>query len=188
MKKLKLKIKKRAPLALFAFAIVGFSAFQLVGVSTSVATRISENIKAPVEIAKVENGMPTRIIISKANIDLPVVPVALKNGTWAVVDGKANYAVETSRISSKGGNVGIYGHDLPNAFTNIKKLKKGDKVVITITSGQKATYVVESSKLTDPSDVDTFNTTKNPTLTLVTCDGEFSEQRYIVKAKLVSIK
>lgn len=129
---------------------------------------------------------PERIVIEKANIDLPVVQVPLVNGTWEVNSGVANYAMGTSLISERSGNVGIYAHDKIDGFENIKHLTSGDQ--ITVYSGdKKAIYEVNKSSVVKPEVVDVFYPTPDPTLTLVTCDGVYSEKRYIVISKLINI-
>ena len=131
--------------------------------------------------------VPTRIVMGKVGINLAVVSVPLKNGTWEVYDKVANFAQGTSLVNAKTGNVGIYGHDRVTAFTKIKQLVKGDTIIV-YGDGQKATYSVVSYQQIEPTDVAVFNPTKDPMLTLTTCDGVFSQKRYEVRAKLVKIE
>ncbi len=130
--------------------------------------------------------IPKRIIIDKVGIDLPVVSVPLKGGTWQVNTGVANYAEGTNLVSIESGNVGLFAHDRKKGFADIKNLKVGDTISIYGTL-HKATYSVEYSSVTVPDKVDVFYSTAEPTLTLVTCDGSFSQKRFIVRAKLVEI-
>ncbi len=179
--------------------MVGISSVQLFGAANSVASRFSSENHTAVLAAKdtktscssnvpqEAQGIPTQITIAKADIDLPVVSVKLDQGTWAVTDGVGNYALETSRVSNKSGNVGIFGHDRADAFTRIKVLEIGDSITIKTADNKIATYKVTSTTVSDPTNVETFYPTSNPTLTLVTCDGFFSQQRYIVKAQLTSL-
>jgi LPXTG-site transpeptidase (sortase) family protein len=131
--------------------------------------------------------VPKRITIDTIQMDLAVVSVPLLNGTWAVNDGVANFAEGTSLVNGMSGNVGIYGHDRSNAFTTIKKLMIGDTITIWGDSGQ-AVYKVSESNIIEPNNVGVFYTTTDPELTLITCNGLFSDKRYMVKAKLISIK
>jgi LPXTG-site transpeptidase (sortase) family protein len=137
--------------------------------------------------SKTEPFKPKRIVMEKAGIDLPVIPVNLINGTWAVNEGVANFAEGTSLVDESGGNVGIYGHARPQEFLNIKNLTGGDTIVVY---GQKykALYQVESSDKITPSDVEAFYPSEDPTLTLITCEGVFNEYRYRVKASLIKIE
>jgi len=143
------------------------------------------------------NFMPDRIQMDKVGIDLPVVHVPLRNGTWQVNTGVANFAEGTSLVNTKLGNVGIFAHDRKKGFTDIKKLVEGDTIYVYGTykkdgeAGEtllRASYSVESSSITAPKDVDVFNSTEEPKLTLLTCEGVFSQTRYVLTAKLVEIE
>ncbi len=130
---------------------------------------------------------PTRVVMEKAGIDLPVVSVPMENGTWKVSDAVANYAEGTSLVNEKTGNVGLFGHALPNAFLNIKNLVSGDMIYV-YGDNYKATYeVIQSDKVT-PDSVNVFYPEKNPVLTLITCDGVFDQYRYMVRAKFIKIE
>lgn len=140
----------------------------------------------PTLASKTMSFKPEKIFIEKVNINLPIVSVPLKNGTWEVSPKVANFAEGTSLVNNKEGNVGIFAHDRKDAFSEIKNLK-ADDVIIVYGNSLKANYKVVSSSIIDPKTVDVFYPTKTPTLTLVTCNGIFSEKRYIIKAKLVAI-
>lgn len=130
---------------------------------------------------------PTRIVMEKAGIDLPVVSVPIENGTWEVHPGVANYAEGTSLINEKRGNAGIFGHALPDVFLNIKKLSVGDSVIV-YGQNYKALYEVQTSDKVLPSSVEAFYPEENPVLTLITCDGVFDQNRYRVRAMLIRIE
>lgn len=192
MKKAINVFKKKMPLIVALFALLSVSFLQLFGLTASAASHMFPETEKPTVVVHKscklpDDNTPIKIVIKSQGINLPVVPVTMQNGTWKVNDGVANYATETSKISGKTGNVGIFAHDLKNGFTDIKNLKEGETIKI-FTTGQIATYKVYSTETTDPSSVNTFYPTQTPTLTLVTCDGIFSQQRFIVKAQLVSIQ
>jgi LPXTG-site transpeptidase (sortase) family protein len=131
--------------------------------------------------------VPEHIKIENANIDLPVVSVPLENGTWKVNAGVANFAQGTSIVNTNTGNVGIFAHNRKNAFAGIQNLTEGSAIEVT-GQGYIATYRVEKTGTVQPDQIDVFYPTVEPNLTLVTCEGTFSEKRYIIQAKLVSIK
>jgi len=130
---------------------------------------------------------PNRIIIEKVGIDLPVVSVPLVNGTWVVNPQVANYAEGTSLVNSSHGNVGIFAHDRLDGFNKIKQLLTGHDIMI-FGNNSRAIYQVTSASVIAPTAVDVFYPTKEPTLTLITCDGILSEKRYMIKAKLIKIE
>lgn len=152
--------------------------------------------------AKGKMAVPSRIIIDAVSINLPVEPVPLENGTWSVSESVANFAEGTSLINAEAGNVGIFAHDRLKGFKDIKGLKEGDTIVVygNLQSVQgsgdnkffptsiKSTYSVEYASITEPTNVEVFYETPDPTLTLVTCSGVFSERRYVVRAKLISME
>jgi sortase A len=133
---------------------------------------------------------PERIIIKKVNIDLPVVSVPLKNGTWYVNPKVANFAEETSLVNPDKGNVGIFAHDRIDGFSKIKEVLTGSDAydIILIGNNYRAIYKPQSASVIAPTAIDVFYPTEEPILTLITCDGLFSEKRYMVRAKLVKIE
>ena len=130
---------------------------------------------------------PTRILVPAVQIDLEVVQVPLENGTWEVHPRVANYAAGTSTINLTAGNVGIYGHDRADAFAKIKNLRAGHEVMVT-NDQYRAVYTVETSAVIGPDQVDVFYPGEQPILTLLTCDGQLSELRYMVQARLLRIE
>lgn len=131
--------------------------------------------------------VPEHIAIPNAEIDLGVVSVPLENGTWKVNTGVANYAEGTSMVTTLGGNVGIFAHNRKNGFLGIQDIAEGSSIEV-YGGNYQATYRVEKTAIANPDQVDVFYPSEDSTLTLVTCDGTFSEKRYILSAKLVSIK
>jgi LPXTG-site transpeptidase (sortase) family protein len=153
-----------------------------------------QNAKIPVQQVagvaaqqKTEEFTPLKIEIAKVGISLPVVSVPLENGTWQVYPHVANFAQSTSLVNKKSGNVGIYGHDREDAFHKIKDLLTGDDIIV-IGKNSRAIYKVQSASIIVPTAVDVFNPTKEPVLTLITCNGIFSDKRYMVRAKLIKIE
>lgn len=143
---------------------------------------------APVATVNNTTGFkPERIVIDKVGIDLPVVSVPLKNGTWAVNPHVANYAEGTDLINDKSGNVGIYGHARADAFVKIRQMLTGYDIML-ISNSYRAIYRVQRTSVIAPTAVDVFSTTKEPVLTLITCEGTLSEKRYMVRAKLIKIE
>ncbi len=197
MNKLKYNTKRtqeKLPLGIGLFVVITASILQLSGVTSIAAANLLPEHPQPaaVSYAKLttctnkDDYIPRQILIKKAGINLPVTTVTLQNGTWKVNEGVANYAKETNTVSRIKGNVGIFAHDKENGFTNIKKLSAGEEIVVK-TAGHTAVYKVTSVGVSDPANVEAFYPTEKPTLTLITCDGDFSEQRFVVKAKLISM-
>ncbi|MBO5479372.1 MAG: sortase [Clostridia bacterium] len=83
------------------------------------------------------------------------------------------------------GNFCIAGHNYRNnkMFGGIKKLEKGDKIILTDTYGDSVTYEVYENYQTDPKDVSSLNqeTKGDREVTLITCTAG-AIKRVIVKA------
>lgn len=150
------------------------------------ATQPQPKQEGTLDSGEVSGFAPKHIAASAIDLDLPIISSPLVNGTWEVFDGVANYAEGTSPVSSAGGNVGLFAHDRANGFHQIKELNVGDKIEIS-GDGQTARYVVFEKTVISPSDVAVFNPTESSMLTLITCEGIFSEKRYMVRAELEEI-
>lgn len=137
-------------------------------------------------VSAADGFIPDNLIIDKFSLNLPVRYVPLVDGTWEVFPATANFAEGTSYVNSENGNVGVYGHDRSNALHAIKDLTIGDHFVF-VGDDLRADYVVSEVFTTVPEDVDVFAATTTPVATLITCAGNFSEVRYIVRGQLVSI-
>jgi len=178
------------PVLLLFFGVQNL-AFQLKSQRTKVlgAQKIVEQYCKDSDISSISSQglVPEQIQIDKLGLILNIFSQPLKNGTWEVSQFGANYAEGTSTIKLAGGNVGLFGHNSQQIFGNIKNLSEGDE--ISIFSGKyKASYVVTQSFTSSPSDVDVFFETIDPVLTLVTCEGDFFEKRYIIRAKLEKLE
>lgn len=146
--------------------------------------KISKTGKNICENNTIANGeTPVRIVIPVINLDLPIESAQIQGNTWPVQEKVANFASETSLLRSTGGNVGLFGHDRTDAFRPIKHLKQGDTVIV-YTENLIAYYTISTEEITQANNVSVFYQTDTPILTLLTCDGLFSEQRYVLHARL----
>ena len=86
------------------------------------------------------------------------------------------------------GNVAIAGHRTTHGapFNRLGELRRGDRIILTSTSGQHLTYVVSGSpQAVSPSDVGVLNYFGDNRITLTTCTPEFSAaQRLIAVGEL----
>ncbi len=127
---------------------------------------------------------PTRIVIDKVNIDLPLIGSMESQGDWDVSETGANYAINTAMPNGQSGNTVIFGHDRPQLFHDIHELEVGD-VITVMSQGHEYKYRVSGSKVVQPTDVSVMNQTVKPTLTLITCDGWLSQDRFIITAEML---
>lgn len=108
----------------------------------------------------------------------------------ALEGGVAHYA--GTALPGTGGNIFIFGHSsyyawAPGSYKEIFKtledINEGDEIDVQY-NGKKYTYVVESTKVVDPTDVSVLSPTTTEQLTLMTCvPPGTAEQRLIVVAK-----
>lgn len=140
-----------------------------------------EPITASSEFKKTDQVSPiSRIVISKVNIDLPVIKAKIVGSTWETSESTASHG-EGSASPGISGNVVVFAHAREGLFYNLKDVKKGD-VVYILTRDRWYRYKVNEIKNVYPKDVATIAPTKKEILTLFTCSGFFDEKRLIVKA------
>jgi LPXTG-site transpeptidase (sortase) family protein len=151
------------------------------------AQKQSNETKKSVPFVKIdEPGKPKRLVVPSLQMGLPIVTVPMKNGTWPVEEGVANFAEESSAFNGESGNSVLFGHNKPDAFRPMAQLKKGD-VVYVQTSQYQFTYEVSEISTTSPKNVDVMKPGDGYELTLITCNGFFDEKRLIIKAILKEI-
>jgi LPXTG-site transpeptidase (sortase) family protein len=112
---------------------------------------------------------------------------------WETVPFVALHYRDTAPVGGRG-NAVISGHvvtiSMGNVFRDLYKLNFGDTVTVETAEGR-FTYVVDDLKLVTPSSVEVMAPTTSPTLTLITCGGEFDSRsrsfsdRLIVTSRLV---
>ena len=102
-----------------------------------------------------------------------------------LIEGPGHYL--GTALPGQSGNVAIAGHRTTYGapFYNLDMLSLGDRIVLTTHTGQ-FTYVVTGTSVVLPSNTNVLSPTKDPTLTLTTCNPRFSATtRLVVEAKLV---
>ena len=90
-----------------------------------------------------------------------------------------------SAMPGQDGNCCLAGHrnfTYAEYFKDLDKLKEGDKIIIQ-TKKNEYTYIVTKSFIVDPEETEVLDSTKDSTITLVTCTIG-AKQRLIVKGKL----
>jgi LPXTG-site transpeptidase (sortase) family protein len=157
--------------------------------------KVTDLSNVPPEVYTAANGVTVEI--PALGVNLPVVGVPLKDGTWNVswLGNQAGW-LEGSAFPSWNGNSVLTGHvylsnGLPGPFVDLNKLKFGDKIIVHA-YGQKYTFEVRTNALVEPNDQSALKHEERPWLTLVTCK-EYEEKtntyrkRIVVRAVLVSV-
>lgn len=136
------------------------------------------------------SGKPVRIIVPSHQIDLVIEPGFYNpdNGDWSISEINANYALITPVVNDAGGNTLIYGHNSWPVFYRLKNLSAGDTVQIYTENAQIFTYLFKNSESVRPDNVELFNYSGPPKLTLQTCAGSWYEQRQLAEFTLLKVE
>ncbi|MCX0380231.1 class D sortase [Clostridium perfringens] len=140
-----------------------------------------EKEKKP-EKAQLEEGKGIGILnIPKINLEIGIIEGVSYEDIKYVVGHFPG-----SPMPGEKGNFSIAGHRISyfgQAFKDIDKLEKGDKVKVTY-NGKEYTYEVTDMYEVTPNETEALNPTKDATITIVTCTTD-AKNRVIVKGKLV---
>ena len=143
------------------------------------ATRIIQTLQKK----EVISGQPARISIARLGIDLPVVDGVYDsaNDSWTLRDDAVQFATMTTLPNDDQGNTFLYGHNTVQVLEPVKNIVPGDLLTITATNGKvfSYTYVSDLSVTPDRTDV-LAATSPTPRVTLMTCQGFFSETRRLL--------
>jgi LPXTG-site transpeptidase (sortase) family protein len=136
------------------------------------------------------SGTPVKLSIPSLDMKLVVAPGKYnkKTGEWTLSRDKAHFAELSIPPNNQEGNTFIYGHHRPEVFTSLKKVKQGDKAIITTDNGYRFTYVFESHDTVWPTDTSIFAYSGPPQLTIQTCTGVFMQDRQLFYFKFVSFE
>jgi sortase A len=133
----------------------------------------------PVPTLAPENAV--RIQIPAINVDAPVV---LGDGWEQLKKGVGQRLGSPNPGLS--GNLVLSAHNdiFGEIFRELERLKPGDQVIIS-TSMRAYTYVISSTQIVEPTQVDVLAPTERPTLTLISCYPYLVDnQRIVVFADL----
>ena len=122
-----------------------------------------------------------RVQIQAINVDAPVV----QGDSWDQLKKGVGQHVG-SADPGQAGNVVFSAHDdvFGEIFRNLDRLQPGDQIVI-FTAQQQFVYVVASSQIVSPTQVEVMNPTSDATLTLISCYPYMvDKKRIVVFAKL----
>lgn len=143
--------------------------------------------------------LPDLITIPAISVKASIKPVSLlENGQVGVPDNtELTGILYPGVLPGAKGNVIIDGHvdsySGPAVFFELRKLKQGDKVIVSSKTGRQLTYSVESVEVFTPAEAPMdriFGETGERRMNLITCTGRYSrkkkehEKRLIIFTKL----
>lgn len=123
---------------------------------------------------------PTRIVIPKLNIDLPVVEARVVRGYWELSENSASFGLGSAYPGQKGNSV-IFAHAREGLFLPLRQIEENTPIYV-LTKDKWYAYKVTETKLVNPDEVAVIDTTENEQLTLFTCSGFLDSKRLIVTA------
>ncbi|MDO8618779.1 MAG: class F sortase [Candidatus Daviesbacteria bacterium] len=190
-----LEVYIRRPLLIVVIGVFSLLLlFQLAqGVYSIYNKSVSQLIAQSNVTSKVPVGLPVRFLIPEININAKIQHVGVNSqGEMGVPNNTIDVAWFKlgSRPGEKGSSV-ISGHfDGKNGetgvFTNLYKLKVGDKLYIEDDRGKTTTFVVRESRTYDPGYADeVFSINDSAHLNLVTCDGVWDGTKKSYSKRLV---
>ena len=128
---------------------------------------------------------PTHIYIPW-NTDADIEPGIHEEGSWTVSPNKVTYLASSAKPGEEG-NIIIYGHNKRSILGNIRVLKGGENITLTLSDGSTRAYQVDSVKEVAPKETSLLAPSSSETLTLFTCSGFLDSQRFVVRALPTSL-
>lgn len=138
--------------------------------------------------------MPDVITIPSISVKAKIKEVAVRN------DGQMDVPQDTEvagllypgTLPGEKGNVIIDGHvdsyTGPAVFFNLKKLRRGDPIIVSDVKGNKLTYTVDSMGIFTPKEAPIeriFGKSNEYRLNLITCTGRYSRKKKEHELRLV---
>jgi|ERR1035437_3094225 LPXTG-site transpeptidase (sortase) family protein len=144
-------------------------------------------------VSKVTLGLPVRLIIPVINVNAKIqylgvtsngemeIPSNATDVGWFKLGprpGERGSAVIAGHFDGENGEAGV--------FTNLNKLKKGDKLYIKDANGKTISFVVQENRIYDPGYAnDVFSGSSSAYLNLITCDGVWDGAKKSYSKRLV---
>lgn len=161
---------KKQALLLFGILLFLIGLTLKINTETSVITQPTVTKPSPI----------TEVDIPSVKIDKPVVHGGFTNGQWILTKDKAQYFIPTNSS-----DVVVYAHDTTNLFANLRAVKIGSEIDLTLKNGQEVKYQVISGKQVLPTAMSEINPKDSNLLVLFTCDGWLDSKRFVVKAQKI---
>jgi sortase A len=132
--------------------------------------------------------VPSGALLGRIEIPRVGVSSMILNGTTAKCLRRAVGHIEGTPLFGTAGNVGLAGHR-DTFFRGLRLIRKGDVIRVETLEGTYE-YVVESTQIVGPDDVEVLDASIQPVLTLVTCYPfdyiGSAPRRFIVRAREVA--
>ena len=143
----------------------------------------------PIE-KQIITGKPISIAVARLAINLPIHNGTYddKTGQWSLSDDAAYFATITKQPNDQSGNTFIYGHNTQRIFAPLSQLVKGDTVTIKTANGHTFTYSYTGDTFVPPDLTSVlYDNPASPRLTIMTCEGVWSQARRLMYFNFVGV-
>jgi len=143
-----------------------------------------ENIENFTSTQNLENTtIPTRLIIKGQEINLSIFEANIAQNKWDTTSKGVSF-LSSSPAPGQIGNSIIYGHNWNSILGDLKNVKPGDEILVTLSDGTVKSFEVEFTQTVKPSESSILNNSEDRRLTVYTCSGFLDRNRFVVTAFL----
>ena len=136
------------------------------------------------------SGQPDRLHITRLGVDLSIREGSydVANDEWTLSDDAAYFATITALPNNQQGNTFIYGHNTTAVLEPVKNIISGDLLTISTQNGRTFTYAYVDDMSVTPDQTTVLDpASEKPKVTLMTCEGIFSQTRRIMRFEFVGV-
>lgn len=129
------------------------------------------------------SGVPMRLVISRLEIDLPVLPglYTPETDTWSLTDSYVHHANISARPNNLSGSTFLYGHNAWSVLGKTFNIQAGDRAEIITENGTVFRYIYINYTSATPQNAEVVTAPSDvPRLVLMTCEGVWNEGRRLM--------
>jgi LPXTG-site transpeptidase (sortase) family protein len=139
---------------------------------------------------EVISGHPISFSVERLGINLPVNDGTydVQTKEWTLSDDAVYFATLTTEPNDTRGNTFIYGHNQPQVIEPMKDIQVGDVVTIKTSNGHTFRYTYTHDSIVAPTFTAALKENpETPQLTVMTCEGIWSETRRMMYFDLLEV-
>jgi LPXTG-site transpeptidase (sortase) family protein len=189
----------KIPLVLRAvslYVVVGIGAWgagSIIGAYTPEPVQANQVVNLPkkkILSEQILSGHPISFAIEELGINLPIRDGVYNTQTndWTLSGDAVFFAALTTEPNEASGNTFIYGHNQPQVIGPMKDIAVGDIVTNKTSNGHTFLYEYVRDAIIAPTFTEVLREDpKTPQLTVMTCEGIWSETRRLMYFDLVEV-
>jgi LPXTG-site transpeptidase (sortase) family protein len=136
------------------------------------------------------SGHPVSFSVERLGINLPVRDGVYDSQTkeWSLSGDAVYFATVTTEPNDTYGNTFIYGHNQVQVIEPMKDIQVGDIVTIKTSNGHTFRYAYTHDSIVAPNFVEALKENPDePQLTVMTCEGIWSDARRLMYFNLLEV-